>query len=262
MTLNSVVPSDKTIKLMLSSIKNAEIRRNSSKLVRDRDYNIFFIMSETGFRISAVLGLKWGDIDFNEKTITIREENEKTNQFKQLIMSDSLITQLKKWKNKIESKYPPQELVFFSLRRGLFTKLKVINIVVRARNYFSKTGVLQRHTKLSKNGRTFSKIKPTHCFRAWRFTKWAKENPNLRLHELQQLTFHKSISVLSNYYLEAQREKIQKNVILKKNFLNVELQGESVSKLRKIKKHLGFTNDADVLAELINKSFNYITEKS
>ena len=138
---------------LIATLKNDHPKTKTTK------YTILLALT-TGLRYSEVLGLKWDDIDFEQKTLTVKRmfDQNVSKQFlepksesskRTITLDDFTIAWLKKYKLKSQKVYPTY---IFIDKTGNFTGVKVAND--RLRKYCRKAGVKEV---------TFHKLRHTHC---------------------------------------------------------------------------------------------------
>ena len=78
------------------------------------------ISLNSGIRRGSLFALKWGDVDFNSNTITLRAATTKTGKNLRLPMNDTFINTLKTWRQQSENT-APDDLIFPSpKKKGAF----------------------------------------------------------------------------------------------------------------------------------------------
>ncbi|MGW6108183.1 site-specific integrase, partial [Bacillus subtilis] len=98
------------------------------------NYTLIFLLSYTGMRKGEALGLKWEDLDFDNKTLTINKTRDnkgvrspKTKRsYRTILIAEELIEQLKlyrKWCKEIKFTYglylSDEDFIFISFQSGL-----------------------------------------------------------------------------------------------------------------------------------------------
>lgn len=138
---------------LVSTLKNDETTNNTTK------YTILLALA-TGLRYSELLGLKWDDIDFENKTLTVNRMfdqsvskkilSPKSESSKRTITLDHFtVNWLKKYKLQAQKSYPTY---IFIDKTNHFTTSRIAND--RLRKYCRMAGVKEI---------TFHKLRHTHC---------------------------------------------------------------------------------------------------
>jgi len=82
--------------------------------IPDTQYKLMFLFLLRGRRKGEVLSLEWGDINFEAKTYTIRDENSKIKENQSFMLDDNLVDHLKEF----NTEHSKKGLIFKSKRTG------------------------------------------------------------------------------------------------------------------------------------------------
>lgn len=101
------IPNEKTTDNFLTSLELKSFLAAAKELENITNYSLILLLAYTGLRKGEAYGLKWGDIDFENKTISVERTRDnkgvrspKTkNSYRTILIDDTLIKQLRIYKS-------------------------------------------------------------------------------------------------------------------------------------------------------------------
>ena len=181
-------------------------------LKKTKGYNIFALTLQTGMRVGEITGLKWSDVDFNQKTITVNrtikyskkeqryiETSPKTqNGYRSIPLTDKAIEILLNQKKK---RRPPKKTIPLAYYDYIFLTTEGMPVAISHLDdvldkYCKRLNI--PHISMHNLRHTFA----TRCIEA-----------GMRPKTVQTILGHKDITLTMNLYVHTDQKELAKELI-------------------------------------------------
>ncbi len=185
-----------------------------------RDYIYLKLLFATGIR-SASEGLtvttQHLKLDQEPAVLNVPYSYSKTGQPKEIILTKEIAGLLKKFieefKLRFQTDHKGNTFIFYPYKKWSNRRTRVYYMSFVERWYlYRKEAGLDDIAHVSENGKRYRGLRLYDTRRT--FIKELREkNPNLKIEELAQVTFHKTLDVLQHHYLEIDGDAIRRKAI-------------------------------------------------